>query len=180
MIKIRKSVFETNSSSSHSLVVSKRDRGYDYDLPVDENGILTIPFGEFGWGPAVLNTPIEKLSYLITDRGPYRYDDDNYSWDTLMERVKEDANINEIIKVVKAACPKVKEIEFSPASSYYPLGYVDHDSCGTSYHNGLSIEEIAFNKSVIIIIDNDNSCNFEDYFEDWNGNPASKDIEDLF
>ena len=45
---IRFSTFETNSSSSHSLVISKKDRGYTYDFPVDESGILTVPFGEFG------------------------------------------------------------------------------------------------------------------------------------
>ena len=31
MLKIRKNVFETNSSSTHSLVISKKDRDYDYD-----------------------------------------------------------------------------------------------------------------------------------------------------
>ena len=67
MLKIRKNVFETNSSSTHSLVVSNKERSYDYELPV-ENGVLTIPFGEFGWGPDILVDPIDKLSYLITDR----------------------------------------------------------------------------------------------------------------
>lgn len=48
MIKIRKNVFETNSSSTHSLVISKKDRGYDYDGLVIADGVLYISFGEYG------------------------------------------------------------------------------------------------------------------------------------
>lgn len=48
MRQIRHNVFETNSSSTHCLAFSKKNRGYSYELPVDEDGVLTIPFGEFG------------------------------------------------------------------------------------------------------------------------------------
>ena len=81
MIKIRRNVFETNSSSSHSIAYSKKDRGWNYNLPVDEDGVLTIPFGKFGWSANLLKTPIEKLSYYITD---------NFPWDELgIERSEE-------------------------------------------------------------------------------------------
>ena len=68
MLTIRKNVFETNSSSTHSLVISKRDRSYDYEGLIIADGVLHISFGEYGWGPAILKSPHEKLSYLITDR----------------------------------------------------------------------------------------------------------------
>lgn len=174
MINIRPSVFETNSSSSHSLVVSKRDRGYDYDLPVDENGILTIPFGEFGWGPDILKTPIEKLSYLITDNSRHCYDDDDKSWDELVKEVLKNSRIQEILDTVKSHCPNIKKIVFKPASSYYPRGYVDHESVGTS--NGIDPEELIFNKGVIIVIDNDNTCRFSLY----TGYGSEDRQEDLF
>lgn len=153
MINIRNSVFETNSSSSHSLVFSKKNRGYSYDLPVDENGVLVIPYGEFGWGPDILKTPIEKLSYLITDHGGI--DDD-------------------IIEMIKTKCPKVKEVETEPVDSYWPEGYVDHESVGTS--RGVSPEELVFNNSIIVIIDNDNSC----YFYDIKHSDNDDEIEALF
>ena len=183
MIQIRKNVFETNSSSTHSLVISKKERSYDYHLPVD-NGVLTIAFGEFGWGPDILSTPIEKLSYLVTDRsGLYdipeelKNESDGAIYDYIME---ESEAIRDIIEVVKSCCPEVEEVRFELGDSWNPFGYVDHQSQGTSYEDGLSIEEIIFSNKVIIMIANDNGYYYEEYFTDWQGNPPTKDIEDLF
>jgi hypothetical protein len=182
MLQIRKNVFETNSSSTHSLVISKKDRGYDYNtLPVVD-GVLTIPFGEFGWGPKLLKYPIEKLSYLITDRNAIHLDwDKDYEWEEVEKMIDEDKNIQEIISVIKNCCPEVQEVKFEQGDSYNPIGYVDHQSIGTSYEKDLSIEDIIFSNKVIIMIDNDNSYHYEDYFEDtWEGTPAKADVEDLF
>lgn len=174
MIQIRKNVFETNSSSTHSLVISKKDRGYDYNLPVDEDGILTISFGEFGWGPEILNTPLEKISYVITDQG-YEVNDVFNEEDAL-----ELAIVERVINLIKEKCPAVKDVKIKPASIYYPYGYVDHQSTGTSQEDE-DLEHLIFSKDVIILIDNDNSYHFEDYFPDyWEDNPAKKDIEELF
>lgn len=173
MYKIRKNVFETNSSSTHSLVLSKKDRGWNFDLPVDEDGVLTVKFGEFGWGPQVLSTPMEKLSYLITDRGP-TYEDGYFE-----ELIEESDELQKIVNIIKEQCPYVKEVWFEPNDDdYYRFGYVDHESDGTSY--GMSIKELVFSNDVIILIDNDNSNHYKDYFEGWNGKPAKKDIEELF
>lgn len=74
---IRRGVFETNSSSTHSVsIVGKNDYTHTIDvndlptprdLVVDRryNKVITH-FGEFGWGPLVYNDPAVKLSYLIT------------------------------------------------------------------------------------------------------------------
>lgn len=181
MIKIRKNVFETNSSSTHSLVISNKERSYDYNLPV-ENGVLTIRFGEFGWGPEILVDPIDKLSYLITDRIniydiPEEIKNDD---DAIQELIMESEPIQEIVDVIKSCCPEVEEVRFEIGDSWNPFGYVDHQSCGTSREDGLSIEEIAFSNKVIIMISNDNGYYYEDYFTSWDGRPATKDIETLF
>lgn len=184
MIQIRKNVFETNSSSTHSLVISKKERSYDYSLPVDDDGTLTITFGEFGWGPELLIAPIEKLSYLVTDRSGL-YDipeelknaDDDAIYDFIME---ESEAIKDIVEVVKSCCPEVKEVRFELGDSWNPFGYVDHQSQGTSYDMDLSIEEIVFSNKVIIMIANDNGYYYDEYFTDWQGNPPTKDIETLF
>lgn len=181
MIQIRKNVFETNSSSTHSLVISNKERAYNYNLPV-EGGVLTIPFGEFGWGPELLVEPIEKLSYLITDRIdlydiPEDIKDDD---EAIQSLIRDSEPISEIIDAIKYCCPEVEEVRFEFGDSWNPLGYVDHQSCGTSREDGLSIEEIVFSNKVIIMISNDNGDYYEDYFTDWQGNPPTKDIETLF
>ena len=187
MITIRHSVFETNSSSSHSLVFSKKNRGYDFDLPVDKDGTLVIPFGEFGWGPEVLHTPMEKLSYFVTDNAPWNVfgEDEKIPFDTLLEKkILHNQNIQEVMQLIYAHCPQVKHIRFKPNdSSYYPLGYVDHESCGTS--RGAEPYELIFNNGVIVLVDNDNSCHFEEYDSRYNYRtgkyePPEKDPEELF
>ncbi len=182
MIQIRKNVFETNSSSTHSLVISKEDHAYDYHLPVEDDGTLVITFGEFGWGPEILAAPIEKLSYLITDRcGLYNISDDESSdQESIKEVVMESEAVRDIVETVMRCCPEVKDVVFELNDSWNPFGYIDHQSQGTSYEEDLSIEDIIFSNKVIIMIDNDNSCHYEEYFTDWQGNPPTKDIEDLF
>ena len=180
MIQIRKNVFETNSSSTHSLVISKKDRNYDYDGLIIADGILHISFGEYGWGPAVLKYPHEKLSYLITDRNNISYDWQNPPSEEEFEyMLSQDGSVQEIIEVVKSCCPEVKEVKYEFCDRYNPLGYVDHQSRGTSYESDLSLEDIIFSNKVIIMIDNDNSYHYEDYFDNYYG-PAEKDIENLF
>ena len=95
--------------------------------------------------------------------------------------LSQDKHVQEIIEVVKSCCPEVKEVKYKFGDKYNPLGYVDHQSQGTSYESDLSIEDIIFSNKIIIMIDNDNDCRYEDYFEDtWEGTPAKKDIENLF
>ncbi len=86
---IRNSVFETNSSSAHSLSygTSKVVRGGGWGLPPDESDfsnplyyLKEIPMkykdytlyeelGEYGWYGDDLTTPQEKFSYLLTGLG---------------------------------------------------------------------------------------------------------------
>ena len=176
MIQIRKSVFETNSSSSHSLVISKKDRGYDYDLPVDENGILVIPFGEFGWGPDILRTPMEKLSYKLTDL-MNSYSTCNKPPKELYKMINQNKEIEKLVNLIKHHCPKVKDVTFQLISdTYYPCGYIDHDSVGVA--NNIETKRLIFDNSVIVIIDNDNSCYFYDYTSKYA--KVTKDTEELF
>ena len=56
---IRENIFETNSSSTHSLVIYTKDK---VQLP-DK---LRLDFGEFGWGYYIYNDTHSKASYLIT------------------------------------------------------------------------------------------------------------------
>lgn len=71
MIKkiIRRDLPETNSSSSHSVVISMDPSGIlgrdEWDLNIDENGILHIPiFNSFGREFFCTNSVLGKLKYL--------------------------------------------------------------------------------------------------------------------
>lgn len=60
---IRHGVFETNSSSTHSLVV---DRNGDYlGLTPNSNNEITVRPEDFGWSTINYSQPEEKLAYLL-------------------------------------------------------------------------------------------------------------------
>jgi len=59
MKQIRQGVFETNSSSTHSICIAK-----DADLTIPNS--LHFEFGEFGWERDTLQSVNEKASYLYT------------------------------------------------------------------------------------------------------------------
>ena len=63
--KIRKHVFETNSSSVHTLSISK-DGIEPSKFILDKDGYLHTDFGSFGKNYDIFNSQYEKLSYLIT------------------------------------------------------------------------------------------------------------------
>jgi len=59
MINIRSSVFETNSSSVHAMIVT-----LEKTLP--DNDLVVFNFGEFGWEESAYYGIREKASYLYT------------------------------------------------------------------------------------------------------------------
>lgn len=60
MIKIRRNVFETNSSSVHSIVVCNEA------LPDNCSSFIFFQLGEFGWSMGVLDDTLERASYFYT------------------------------------------------------------------------------------------------------------------
>lgn len=59
----RNNVFETNSSSTHSITVPRKNVANN--IPMTETSIV-VETGEFGWEHAIYDTPQEVLSYLFT------------------------------------------------------------------------------------------------------------------
>lgn len=58
--QIRKSVFETNSSSTHAICITKKKDNYKIPKHID------FEFGEFGWECDEYHDTRNKASYLIT------------------------------------------------------------------------------------------------------------------
>jgi hypothetical protein len=62
---IRHGVFETNSSSSHSISISHDVRKYQTLFP-DEDGAYIFDGGEFGWGYDSYTDADTKANYVAT------------------------------------------------------------------------------------------------------------------
>lgn len=63
---IREKLPETNSSSSHSVVIStKKDYTVDETLKLNSNGDLEIPSRDFGWEWEKYNDCMTKLQYVV-------------------------------------------------------------------------------------------------------------------
>jgi len=62
---IRYNVFETNSSSVHTLAIAKEGLEPSH-LPTDKEGYILARYGSFGKERRYYDTQEEKLSYLVT------------------------------------------------------------------------------------------------------------------
>lgn len=158
-MKIRQSVFETNSSSMHSLVIAKD--GHIQEIKeilehkyIGTKGIYNVWDSEIDFDRSpfkVLNNAIDKLLYLVADA---RTDEDR----------------KELIDMFLDTYPDIKGIKFPKEYSddekiFY--GYVDHQSNGfvTNYlkTNNILPKEFVTNTKYSVIIDGDEYCEWEKF-----------------
>lgn len=139
---IRKKVFETNSSSSHSISISEDDSNFllDHIIP-DDNGIVELTGGKFGWGWEKYIDAETKANYFAQDNS-----NDREALQILADVIIEQTGAKKVLINVS--------------------GYIDHQSVGTA--RGLSKEEIRnfiFNKKSILYIGNDNEDSPSGFYE---------------
>jgi hypothetical protein len=140
-LSIRQSVFETNSSSMHSLSISENNQILEqpFDKKTTLRGWIEITGGSFGWGYEELNTPEEKLNYIF-----------------------QEMNVGSRVEVMNQFAQYFKEmsgIELKIDLELLNDGYIDHQSFGLINDNYYGDFEkmyqfVVSNNS--IIIDNDN------------------------
>lgn len=139
MKKIRKGIFETNSSSSHSIHIDSDMELMDYSLIPNENGEVNIFAGEFGSGPDRLGTAYEKLSYCYT------------------------AKCNEYIleKLIKemtgATVVNFHDSEYS---------YVEDNAVDNISDDEQSLKELIFNRRSVIYVEYDGGRNPPEFYCD--------------
>lgn len=155
---IRRGVFETNSSSSHSITI---DNDNTYDELYISDGKVVAGFEEFGWDYDRLYSANEKLEYVITS---LQYNDDvkvdgkldldkfinskHFKW--LDELIHDETGAN--LDVKPNSC------------GFHPFGYVDHQSIGTidmfmsddEQEFKEKMKDLIFSNKYSIIIDHDN------------------------
>ena len=151
MIQIRKGVFETNSSSSHSIVITKEDKPlnglieYKY---LDDKGKMRMWHHEleFGRTPfAILSNWEGRLRYAIAS--------------------KHDSMLNEIEELCYKRIAGFTGFEFDRSNwgDSLDYGYVDHQSYGLLDRilDETTLEDFIFNDKYIVIIDGDEYYVFE-------------------
>lgn len=137
-MQVRKKVFETNSSSSHAVVV---DEGTDFiteDFPKE----IIITGGEFGWGYDKLTSWRERASYA-------------YTYAKNSGRQKD----IDLLKKVIEGYTKSKVVFEKLGDEYHEDGYIDHQSTDTAeeiFESEEKIKQVIFGRGSHIVIDNDN------------------------
>lgn len=169
---IRHGVFETNSSSCHSLALTKGKNGErslsklytDYQL--DENGNLHFNVGEYGWGVDVLSDFQSKLDYVMTyaiRKGSY------YNFLDLMKSLHDVTQFNKLYYCDQLAGYWNEEENAFKFSGYYSdvddlerdIGdaYIYPDSLDLLngiIQNEEQLKNLLFVKDSEIVIENDN------------------------
>lgn len=145
MKQVRRNVFETNSSSSHSIVLLKKngeDYYYTYNEAMEElfirddgNGTLDIyNHLYFGRSPfAILDTFYKKLLYAYANAG-----------DPKSQRSKE------VTKTLRELIPDIKRVRL-----HSDPGTDDCILWGALDHFGITLKEFLINKRYFVIVDGD-------------------------
>ncbi len=174
--QIRYGVFETNSSSCHTITISFKDvvecfsfkalyEDQSWDYGGNNNNIDTVElaFGEYGWGPGTVYGEINKTKYLLTMVGML----ENFANE---EEFYQTEGFKTINKVIKERTPYENGIKMIDGSfndnkwSHFINGYIDHQSSTDDYENlqdfceknNITVEEFIFNPEVFVMVDNDN------------------------
>jgi len=155
MENIRHSVFETNSSSTHSISISSESNGiYETIEPVD--GVITLIGGEFGWAWDQYNSAMVKANYAAI------YAMSNGLTEMLTDILKEHTGAKEVV------------LSFSNDYDSDHYSYIDHqshDCCGAAFLSKESLKDFIFNPKSWLFTGNDNEeahPNFYDVDSDKN------------
>lgn len=133
-INKRVSVFETNSSSSHSIHISDEIALYDTTLIPNTEGIIELEGGEFGWEWARFNDAKTKANYAaVLESGANR--------ELLIKAIKEQTGAKEVV---------FKTGEWS---------YIDHESVNliSEIDSVEKMKNWIFNPNTWLVTGNDNS-----------------------
>lgn len=118
-LKVRQGVFETNSSSTHSICIAKY-----VELTIPES--LNFSLGKFGWDYRILDSVHKKASYLYTALVCNdREDDVNCIINLLLDKGIEVTAEEIIWKYNKYTNSKGEECTYK---ILVPDGYVDHQN----------------------------------------------------
>jgi hypothetical protein len=165
MKQIRNGVFETNSSSTHSITITLKEDKFIDPQQVYSN---VVSFGKYGWESERYDTPNEKLNYVFT-LIQYHLDEE------IEYTAREEYDSKVALAVFSSKYFKwLKELFFEytgkelsveyPCKGYCPLGYVDGRSSDIldewwakdEKKFKENMKDFIFNKKYGFVTDNDN------------------------
>jgi hypothetical protein len=137
---IRKSTFETNSSSCHTVTVGSS--GVFEGITPNEDNLIWVPSIDFGWGQDTFTSPSERLAYA------YIYARD---WSSNLDQ-------HHMSILHKVVC------EHTGADGILPeddCGYIDHQSVESHdlhylFADESKLKSFIFDRDSIVETDNDN------------------------
>ncbi|MGL6201115.1 MAG: hypothetical protein ACRC3H_19520 [Lachnospiraceae bacterium] len=143
--QIRKSVFETNSSSTHSICITNSDIKKNH-LP----RLLVFKHGQYGWECDNLYTTEERASYLYQIICDLTYEED-------AKRIEYLNHIIVVLSNVEVEC----EFE-TDKNDDWDTGYVDHAKEAEEFLNALMEDDdkllrYLFSSGSFVLTGNDNS-----------------------
>lgn len=136
----RLNVFETNSSSSHSITI---EVGAEWDNIIPENGKILLYGGEFGWKECEYNDALTKANYCaVACKLGYT----NFTKKELKEVIRDFTGAS--------------KVKFKFNTNYKGnYSYIDHQSNDTLLgivDTKEELKDFIFNKSSYLYTDNDN------------------------
>ena len=142
MKTIRKSIFETNSSSTHSVSIDETGTNYGSITP-DSDGNIVLEGGEFGWKEESHRDPLIKANYCAIDQ------------------FGNEKNIEMLKKVLIDQTGATNVIfDFSiNCAGHKNWSWIDHQSAGISndaFESEETLRNFIFSKYSILHTDNDN------------------------
>lgn len=154
---IRNSVFETNSSSVHTLSYPKGECKTTYDQIADENGVIEVECGEFIGG--VVHGLVEKLEYLcsyiaLTSEREYAEPKEGKGHVLSSE---DSWQMREILDALQMDFPNATELR----AVHIENAFFDHQtapyesSCIIDLYNSNEINNFLFNDDITIIMGRD-------------------------
>ncbi len=167
---IREGVFETNSSSSHSISIDHSDFTLSKmpfkAIPENDEGIIEIYPGEFGWEVESYHDAPSKASYCLTfikgmDKRDRKVYGDEKPWvETESDNNNQYLKHERMLKKAILEVTKAKDVSFvAREDGYYPWGYIDHQSdsvAAEAFESEENLKAFIFNPKSILHTDNDN------------------------
>jgi hypothetical protein len=161
----RRSVFETNSSSTHSVTISKGGLLTTPTLNKHGNKVV-VYFGQFGWGPGKLVSQKDKLSYLCTvwveKEGRINGFEKTKGYKLIDKAIAEYCNCDGIV-IGSRMSMSVAAPDGKPYTYFDHEGYIDHQSLERYKdvedflkQNNTDVINFVFNPNIVVNIDNDN------------------------